>query len=469
MCQNIFQIGNPDLQFAVFVLDLLAFQTGQSSELHVEDGLGLDFIQTEAFHQPRLGFVGVPGSTDGVQHFVHIVDSDPQALQDMGPCLGFFEVIPGSSGNDFILEADIALQHLFHAGQLRRAVDQDDVVDAEVGLHRGQPVQLVQQDFRLDVLAQLHDNPDAVHVGLIPQVGNAFNDLVPGQGGNAFHHGSLVHHIRQFVDNDAALAVGHFLHPCLGPHDDRAAAGLKGIADAGTAENIGPGREVRSLDVFHQFRGRHVRILHQGNDAVDGFPQVVRGDVGGHADGDAAGAVDNQIREPGRQDSRLFFLTVIVIHHVHGFLIEIADHLHGDLGHSRFRVTHGGCAVTVHGTEVAVPVDQGLAHVPVLRHVDQSAVDGTVTVRVVFTHGVTDNTRTFPVRLVRPVVHFVHGVENSSLHRLQPVADIRQGPGHDDGHRVFQKVPADFLSQFCLGNVSRVKVFFIKFHEIFCH
>ena len=54
-------------------------------------------------------------------------------------------------------------------------------------------------------------------------------------------------------------------------------------------------------------RGRLVGVrvvqapLHAGRD----LPQVVRRDPGRHADRDALGAVDQQVREPGRQDRRL--------------------------------------------------------------------------------------------------------------------------------------------------------------------
>ena len=55
---------------------------------------------------------------------------------------------------------------------------------------------------------------------------------------------------------------------------------------------------------------------------------------------------------------------------------------------------------------------------------------------MVFTHRITHYTGTFPVRLVRSVIQFNHGPQDTSLYRLQAVPHIRKSTGHDDGHRI---------------------------------
>ena len=61
------------------------------------------------------------------------------------------------------------------------------------------------------------------------------------------------------------------------------------------------------------------------------FAQVVRRDVGRHADRDAGRAVDQQVRDLGRQDRRLLFLAVVVRLEVDGFLVDVGQQLAGDL------------------------------------------------------------------------------------------------------------------------------------------
>ena len=56
--------------------------------------------------------------------------------------------------------------------------------------------------------------------------------------------------------------------------------------------------------------------------------------------------------------------------------------------------------------------------------------------RMIFTHRIADDTGTFSVRLVGTVVQFTHGVEDSSLYRLEAVSYIRKSSGRNDAHRV---------------------------------
>ena len=81
-------------------------------------------------------------------------------------------------------------------------------------------------------------------------------------------------------------------------------------------------------------------------------------------------------------------------------------------------------------------IDKRVSHVPVLSHINQCTIDGAVTVRVIFTHRITDNTCTLTVRLVRPVIQLDHGIEHAALNRLQTVSYIRKCSGSDNTHSV---------------------------------
>ena len=55
---------------------------------------------------------------------------------------------------------------------------------------------------------------------------------------------------------------------------------------------------------------------------------------------------------------------------------------------------------------------------------------------MIFSHGISHDTGTFSVRLVRSVVQFDHGEQDPSLHRLQAVPDIRKSSGGNNAHGV---------------------------------
>ena len=88
----------------------------------------------------------------------------------------------------------------------------------------------------------------------------------------------------------------------LAAHHDRAAAEMIGRADALAAEDDAAGRKIRSRDDVDEFVDGQRGIVDQRDAGVDHLAEIVRRDVGRHADRDAAGAVDQQIREFRRQN-----------------------------------------------------------------------------------------------------------------------------------------------------------------------
>ena len=83
-------------------------------------------------------------------------------------------------------------------------------------------------------------------------------------------------------------------------------------------------------DDLHQLVEGDVRLVDQADEAVADLAEVVRRDVGGHADGDAVGAVDEQVGELARQDERLAVLAVVVVDEIDGVVLEVGEHLGGD-------------------------------------------------------------------------------------------------------------------------------------------
>ena len=169
---------------------------------------------------------------------------------------------------------------------------------------------------------------------------------------------------------------------------------------------------------------------------VGDLAQVVRRDVGGHADRDAGRAVDQQVGVARRQHGRLLRATVVVGLEVDGVLLDVADHLERQRRHPALGVPHRGRGVVARRAEVALAVDQRRAHHPRLGEPDQGVVDRAVAVRVVLTHDVTDDAGALREAAVGPVAPVVHRVEHPAVHRLETVAYVGQRAADDDRHRV---------------------------------
>ena len=107
--------------------------------------------------------------------------------------------------------------------------------------------------------------------------------------------------------------------------EDRAAPGLVGLADAGAAEDDAGGREIRAGQHLHDLGDGDVGIGEHRQRRVDHLAEIVARDVGRHADGDAAAAVDQKVREARRQHRRLAARAVVVLAEIDGVVLEIVE------------------------------------------------------------------------------------------------------------------------------------------------
>ena len=181
-----------------------------------------------------------------------------------------------------------------------------------------------------------------------------------------------------------------------------------------------------------------LRVLEQREARGHDLGQVVRRDVGRHPDRDARRAVDQQIRQPRRQNRRLELLAVVIRGEIDGFLVDVGQHFRGDLLQPALGVAIRRRRVAVDRAEVALTVDQRIAQREVLHHAHQRLVGRGIAVRVILAEDVADHARAFDVRAVPDVVGFVHRKQHAAMHRFEAVPDIGQGPPDDHAHGVIE-------------------------------
>ena len=345
-----------------------------------------------------------------------------------------------ATGNHFAAVTHKGIQQLFQIEDARLPIQQANDVDTEYTLHLCLLIQIIEHHFGHFATTQLDNHAHAVLIRLVAQLRDTFNLLLFDQLGDLFDQTCLVQLVRQLV-NDDLLTTTHLVDVfnfAAGPHVYTATAGVVGLYDTGTAIDNARSREVWAGDMLHQIIDGHIRVGDQGQATVNHFRQVMRWNIGRHTYGNTAGAVDQQVRNLGWQYRRNLFGAVVVGHPVDRFLIQIGQQLMGQLGHADFGVTHGGRVITVDRPEVTLTIDQQIAQRERLGHTNDGVIDSRITVRMVFTDNVTDHTGRFFVGLVPVVVQLAHGEQHPTVHRLEAVTYVRQGPPDDHAHGVIE-------------------------------
>ncbi len=305
-------------------------------------------------------------------------------------------------------------------------------------MQRREAIELVQHHVGHRVALQLDDDAHALAVGLVANIGDALDLLLAHQFGDLLHHRRLVHLIGNLGDDERLALLADGLGRHAAAHENGAAALVIGGADARAAEDEAAGREVGPGNDLDQLVDADGGIVEIGEAGVDHLAEIVGRDVGRHADGDAAGAVHQQIGKLGRQDHRLFLAPVVVRLEIDGVVLEIVEERHGGAREPHLGIALGRGRIAVDGAEIALPVHDRQAHGEILREPHQRVVNRLIAVGVILTHGVAGDARRFVVGAVGRVVVLVHRIEDAAMHGLQPVAHVGKRARHDHAHGVIE-------------------------------
>ena len=309
---------------------------------------------------------------------------------------------------------------------------------AEGFLHLRHLEKLVEDDFGLFVALDFDHDAHAVAVAFVADVGDAVDFLVLDQLGDVLDQPRFVHLIRQLGDDDVLAVLATLLDGGLGAHLERSAAGPVSLLDSIAAVDVARRREIRAGDDLHQLLQGDFGILDQLDAGLDDFRQIVRRNVGRHADGDSARAVDQEIRNSRRENPRFFAGLVEVVDEIDRLLVDVREHFLGDLRKAGFGISHRRRRVAVDRAEVALPVDQRIAHAEILREPDERRVNHRLTVRMIIARGIAADLRALAEASVRREAEIVHRDQDAALHRLEAVADIGNGARQDYAHRVIE-------------------------------
>ena len=356
----------------------------------------------------------------------------------MGAITRLVEQVAGASADHLLAEGDEGGEQILEVQELRPAGVERHEVAAEGRLQLGEAIELVQHDIGHGVALQLDHHAIAFTIGFVANLGDALDLLLAHQFADALDHRGLVDLIGDVRDDQRLATAAHRLGADATAHGERTATGRIGRADAGAPENEAAGGEIGARNQLDQVLDRHFRPIDQRDRGVDHLAEIVRRDVGRHADGDAAGAVDQQIGEAGGKDDRLALGVVVVRLEVDGVFVDVLEQLVGGLGETHFGVSHRRGGVAVDRAEVALAVDQRQAHREVLRHAHQRVVDRLIAVRMVLTDDVADHAGRLAIGLVPVVAVLVHREENAPVDGLEAVARVGKGTADDHAHGVIE-------------------------------
>ena len=172
--------------------------------------------------------------------------------------------------------------------------------------------------------------------------------------------------------------------------------------------------------------------------------QVVARHLGGQADRDAAGAVEQHERQARRQQLRLLGRAVVVGHEVDRAFVDLVEQQPRDRRQARLGVAHRRGAVAVALAEVALAVDQRVALrrspapcAPARRRPPGRRAGGSGRARR--RRRARSSPAWAPRRAAEGQAHALHRVEDAALHRLLAVAHVGQRAALDHADSAYSR------------------------------
>src|SRR5262245_14816312 len=224
-----------------------------------------------------------------------------QAFEDMEALLRLAQVVSGAPRHHFFTVIQESFEGLFEVEHPGTAVGNGEHVHAERFLQRGVLIELIENNVGYRIAFELDNDTHPFAVRFIAKIRDSINFLLLYQTGNLLDDPILVDHEGDFTDDDLLFTSAFDrLGESLAAYLNDAFAFVISLSDRLLAVNETASREVRPGDILHQLLDGEIRIFHQGNQSIDHFPQIVRWNIGRHADRDTRGAVDQQIGNAGR-------------------------------------------------------------------------------------------------------------------------------------------------------------------------
>ena len=142
---------------------------------------------------------------------------------------------------------------------------------------------------------------------------------------------------------------------------------------------------------------------------IQQFAQIMWRNRGCHPHRNSLSAIGKQIRQTCWQQHRLICLPIIGWPEIHRIFIYALKKQLGNICHACLCVTHRSCIIAINISKIALPVHKRVAHRKRLREPHHRFINGTIPMRMEFTHHIPDHTRRFLISLLWVQLKLTHG------------------------------------------------------------
>ena len=334
------------LQLVIFCMQFFLLQTCELAQAHINNGLGLYFIQREALHQAFHSHLRRLATLDDTHYLINVVACNNKSGQNVGTLFCLAQIVFCTADNHLMTVCNKVRDAVAKSKQAGTSLYKCDAVHAEAGLEGRHLEQFVEHNAGIGIAFYINNNAHTFLVRLIIDVTDTFKFLVCHHLGDRLNQLGLIYAIRYFSNHNLVMLVARF-NIGLGTQYDSAASGLVSVLYTLQTHDIGSGGEVGTLDILHQVFVAQLVIVYKSHTSINNLAQVMSGNVGGHTYGNTGCSVNKKVGNAGRHNGGFLQRIVEVVGHIHSFLLQVFHHGLAHQAQSSLGITHGCGAVAV--------------------------------------------------------------------------------------------------------------------------
>ena len=432
-------------------LDLL--EPPQGAQPHVEDRVSLDFGQIPA--RDHLG-LRVVALADNADHLVEIDIDDDLAVEDLHAPGDRRKTMAARPLQHVAAMIEKSLQCLLQIHHPRHALRVEDIeIERHPHFELGQAEELLHQHLRIDIAGFRLQHEADILGRLVADVGEERQLFLVEQSRDLLDQPPFLHLKRHLGDDDLVEPVAQRFRRPARPQPEPAATGRISLVNVFRRLDQHPAcREVGTGNKSGKLADGAGRMVDQMQQRRTELTDIVRGDAGRHADGDTGGAVREQVRKAGGQDDRLAVLAVISLAEVDCIVADTVEHRLRHRRKAAFGVAHRRGVIAVDVAEIPLAVDERVALREILGEPHKGVIDRELAMRVELADDVADDAGAFLVARGGIKAQLLHRMQDSAMHRLEPVAHIGERARHDCRQRIGQVTLAERVGKIDVADLA---------------
>ena len=360
-------------------------------------------------HQRILGRVVI---ADDVDHPVKVQERNQKAAQHLKPVVDFLHPVGGPAQQNLAAMVQECTQHFFHRADARgQPVDQHVHVQAEPHLKIGIAKQHAHQHIGVNgAHPWFQDQPDIIG-RFVADIGQQRHLFGLHNLGQPFDQPGFLHLIGDLGHHNLPGAAAQILDLPATAQPERPPPCAIGVSDiGGRFDNNPAGRKIGAGDMRQKFIIGRVGVGDQMQAGVDQLVQIMRRNIGGHADRNPGGPIGQQVGERGGQNDGFLQGAVVIVPKINGVFGQPFQQRLGGLGQPRLGIATGGWVIAVDIAKVALAIHQRIAHVEILRQPGHRIVNRHVAMRVIIAHHIAADLGRFAETAVRRQFQLAHRV-----------------------------------------------------------